>query len=271
MSDHDIMYKAAIALNNTGIYLIQRGQYIDAIATLKDAMSCTKQFCNGAILPCVMQKSDCAQMLQKARTRKSTCRVQMKESTTIDTMHCNTILVVSDQDNPFNVYCLLQQNHSAFCCVTIDPVERFNIDDIDRLQLESALIVYNFGIAYRCLANRPTVCSSFKYNEDSDDASHHDAFWASVRILDLTRSVTRNLLYLSSYSRACVLLCMPSSLLLTAIVVTTNLQQISMGHPMLNESEIMYNDDLLSIMAIVYDRERFLLAEGYIISVAIAA
>ena len=265
MAEYECMYKAAIALNNTGVYLIQHGRYIDAITTLKDAMSCTKQYCNGSISPCTLQTSDCDKMIQAARTRTS--------GYVIKNIYRSNILVVSDQDNPSTVYSLLKQNPSACCCVTIDPVEQFDIDDIDQLQLESALIVYNFGIAYRCISNHPATISHFiKSNDvDSNTVPHHDAFWASVKIMELTRHITRNLLQLSSYNMTNIMLNVPSSLLLTALMVSTNLLQMSSEHPLLYSSEKEYCCDLTNVLSMLSDRERFLTAEGYQISVAVAA
>lgn len=263
MTEYECIYRAALALNNTGVCLIQHGKYMDAIATLKDAMTCTKQFCNGAILPCTMQKSECDQMLRAAWTRKSNCTMKARDRV--------NILVVSDQDNPSNVFSLLKQHHSALCCVTINPVERFDISDIDRLQLESAMVVYNFGIVYRCISNQPTDTMHLKNNDDSNAVSHQYAFWVSVRVMELARCVTRNLLQLSSCNRSSMLLYMPSSLLLTELIVTTNLQQMSVGNPLLFENEMNYSFDLLNVMSMVSDRERFFIAEGYDISVATAA
>jgi hypothetical protein len=210
-----------------------------------------------------MQKSDCDQMLQAAWGRKSSCMN--------NALHRVNILVVSDQDNPSSVYSLLKQSHSTLCCVTINPVERFDINDIDRLQLESATIVYNFGIIYRCIANQPTVTSHLKHNDDSRAISNHYAFWVSVRVMELAGCVTRNLLRLSSCNRSIMLLCIPSSLLLTELMVTTNLHQMSVGHPTLVENEMHYSIGLIKVMAMVSDRERLLVEEGYLVSVATAA
>lgn len=271
MTDYECMYKAAIALNNTAIYLIQHGRYFEASETLQDAMKCSKVFCDGDPIddvPSPSLREECEHALQAARDRKSSIHTEV--STTQSSIYRNNILVVSDQDDPQEVYDTLNENRSLLCCVTIDPVEKFDIHDVDRLQVESALIVYNFGVVYRCIANRPVMCPTLKENDVVRRASHFDVFCASVRILEMTRCVTTNHLSVLSCNGSRSLNISPS-LLLTAVLVLTNLYQMSVECYSLNETQQYYKLELLNVLAMLSEREMFLISEGYQISVAIAA
>lgn len=271
MTDYECIYNAAIALNNTAIYLVQHGMYFEASETLQDAMKCTKVFCDGdssVNVPLMMHRTECDRALQAARDRKSA--INTKEHVANIALCRNNILVVSDQDDPQEVFYRLEQNRSLRCCVTIDPVEKFDIHDIDRLQVESALIVYNFGVVYRCIASRPVVSSATKDRDTAQAVSYFDVFCASVRILELTRCVTTNLLSVLSCngSRS---LHISSNLLLAAVLVLTNLHQMSVESYALHETHQYYSVQLFNVLEMISARELFLISEGYQMSVALAA
>ena len=271
MTDYECFYNAAIALNNTAVHLVQHGKYFEASETLQDAMKCTKVFCNGDSSihePFVMQRSECDQALQAARVRKN--EIQIVQGDTNRCTHRNNMLVVSDQADPQEVYHTLEQNRSLLCCVTIDPIEKFDIYDVDRLQVESALIVYNFGVVYRCIASRPVVLSHVKGCDNTPTTSHFDVFCASVRILELTRCVTTNLLSVLSCNGTRSLH-ISSNLLLSAVLVLTNLHQMSVESYSLHETHQYYCVELFHVLEMISEREMFLISEGYHLSVAVAA
>lgn len=273
MTDYyECIYNAAIALNNTAIHLVQHGKYFEASETLQDAMKCTKVFCNGGSsvdLPFVMPRAECERALHAARVRKN--RIQVDGSAAIiSSKYPNDILVVSDQDDPQEVYYTLEQNRSLRCCVTIDPVEKFELHDVDRLQVESALIVYNFGVVYRCMASRPVALSLVKFNDNDEAITHFDVYCASVRILELTRCVTTNLLSVLSCNGTRSLH-ISSNLLLAAVLVLTNLNQMSVESYSLHETHQYYNVELANILEMISEREMFFISEGYQVSVALAA
>jgi hypothetical protein len=271
IDDYERIYNAAIALNNTAIHLAQHGRYSDASETLQDAMKCTKVFCNGVAMsdiPLLMQRSEYNKALQVARDRKSA--IQTGEYVATNTLHQNNILVVSDQDDPHEVCSTLERNRSLLCCVTIDPVEKFDMYDVDRLQLESALVVYNFGVVYRCIASRPVIFSHVKDSSISQSMSNFDVFCSSVRILELTRCVTTNLLSVSSCNGS-RLLNLSSNLLLGALLVLTNLYQMSIESYCPHETEQNYLVELLNVLGMITEREIFLFSEGRQVLVALAA
>jgi hypothetical protein len=271
VDDYERIYKAAISLNNTAIYLAQHGKYCEASETLQDAMKCTKVFCNGvsmADLPLVMQRSEWNTALQIARDRKSAIETDVYVAN--NTSYESNILVVNDQDDPHEVCRTLERNRSLLCCVTIDPVEKFDMYDVDRLQLESALVVYNFGVVYRCIASRPVILSHVKDSFISQAMSHIDVFCSSVRILELTRCVTTNLLNVLSCDGA-RLLNLSSNLLLASLLVLTNLYQMSVESYCPHETQQNYLVELLNVLEMISERDFFLFSEGRQILVALAA
>ena len=271
MTDYEFAYKAAIALNNTAIHLAQHGWYIEACETLQDAMKCSKLFCDGGhsvVLPSSMSREGCEQALQAARDRK---RCLQSDASTLDSsIHRNRILLVSDKDDPHDTYDKLAQNRSLLCCVTIDPIDIFDLQDVDRLQVESTLIVYNFGVVYRCIANRPAVRSAFKGNNADRSVSSFDVFCASVRIFEMTRTVTMGHVDACTCNGTRSLNISPN-LLLTAVLVLTNLHQMSVECYSLNEAQHYYRSELSNVLAMLSEREMFLASEGLQTSVAVAA
>ena len=272
MTDYERIYNAAIALNNTAVHLIQQRKYFEASETLQDAIKCTKAFCNGGSgvdVPSVMQNSEYDQALEAARFRKND--IETKVCTSSNSKYRNNILVVSDQDDPQTIYDTLEQNRSLMCCVTIDPIEKFDMYDVDRLQVESALIIYNFGIVHRCIAGRPAVVPS--HVKDGDNAqviTNFDVFYASLRILDLTRCLTTNLLSALSFngSRS---LHISSNLLLATVLVLTNLYQMSEASCFIHATHQYYLLELSKALELISERNLFLISENYQISLAPAA
>jgi hypothetical protein len=272
MTDYECIYNAAIVLNNTAIHLVQHAMYFEASATLQDAMKCTKFFCNGGTSvdeSLLMQRFDCDRALKAARDRKND--IKTDGCTEISSLYRNYILVVSDQDDPQEVCYTLEQNRSLRCCVTIDPVEKFDVNDVDRLQVESALIVYNFGVVYRCIASSPVIVrSTTKDIGTVSTISHLDVFCASIRILELARCVTTNLLSVLSCNGTRSLH-ISSNLLLAAVLVLTNLHQMSVESLSLQETQQYYSMQLGNVLEMISARELFLISEGYEITVALAA
>ena len=271
IGDFKRIYNAAIALNNTAVHLAHHGKYVEASETLQDAMRCTKLFCNGVSYvdtPITMQRSEYEQALQAARDRKST--IQTEDYAKKNALYHNAILVVSDQDDPQEVYLTLEQNHSLRCFVTIDPIEIFDENDVDRLQLESAVVVYNFGVIYRCMANQSVKLSRFGNNAALRAVSHFDTFCSSVQILELTHCVTTNLLSSLSFNGTRSL-SLSSNVLLTSILVIMNLHQMSVESYSPLETSHYYLTELLDVLYMVSERELFLCSECDKIPVALAA
>jgi hypothetical protein len=180
MTENDeYIYKAIVALNNSGVYLIDHGFYTGAIETLKDSMRFMKELVHtkntmeshGDTLvtsPSNATRINCSAALQAAWRRKSTIHHHNHEHIAMKRVN---VSVMSEHDHPCSVYDHLihdqarEQTHRfSLCCATIDLLpldyDESSGSNFDRLQQESALILYNLSIAYRCCAKQTEVMSS---------------------------------------------------------------------------------------------------------------
>jgi len=167
MANHDnrrVHYRAAIALNNIATTLMQRGDYVDCIATLKDALNITR----GAI--------DIEQALQRAQTALS------HQSSEI---HCGVdghpvVHIVSSQTNPIHVGESLLCKGDGDRALYAISIDLASVEDGDTPEVEAFTMLYNYGIAYSCLA---LYCR----DEDSFRRSAYSIFqtverWMSGRV-----------------------------------------------------------------------------------------
>jgi hypothetical protein len=287
MIQNEFAYNTVVALNNAGVILVQRRLYSGAMETFKDALRLMRHsfFSQGddvgsgsgggsdTISP---QYSDYNAALQAAWQRTSVVVAPGQDCHEHDTNLPN-ILVVSDHDNPYAVYDALDETmttsaNSTFCCVTIDPIDCFTDCDemAARLETESAIILYNYGMVYRCLAE----------GNDATTASVHDYFRTSFHIVELAHSVTAKLLHEATSSTHDHPMDVPSNVLLIALLVADSLLQMSATYVMLQDDgkvqqhrrqNYQYADDLDDILATISEREMFLLHEGAQLSAAPAA
>jgi hypothetical protein len=139
--------RGAINLNNCGVILLSRHLWCDAMDTFKDAMRMMKSVVNqqgGAV-----SEQDLKLALDRAGQRTS---IAFHNTTQVH--QGPKLSVVSSQCDPAILYSYLNSNgcnHDTKCLVTIDPIgcEGWDTDFTD---LESAFILYNFGIANSCLS-----------------------------------------------------------------------------------------------------------------------
>ena len=176
--NYEHIYRAIITLNNTGVFLIDHAFYAGAIETLKDSMSFMKELVQirndseirGEVLTsststCTASRSKYDAALQAAWRRKSMLHHRINIEVAMNRVN---VSVISELNHPRSVYDQLvqqqpqeQQRASSLCCVTIDQLPFDNDEsNFDRLQRESALILYNLSIAYRCFAKQPMTIPS---------------------------------------------------------------------------------------------------------------
>jgi hypothetical protein len=111
-------YNAAIALNNAGALLIQRRMPFEAVATIQ------------------------AQVPEISEDQSSHCSLEKQ------------IFIVTDHENPFTVHDTLRRTPNSLCAIKIDPLECLieREDIMDRLEIESSIMLYNYAIASTCSA-----------------------------------------------------------------------------------------------------------------------
>jgi hypothetical protein len=149
-------YNAAIALNNAGALLIQRRMPFEAVATIQDALRLMRYsfFCPstevGLEVPLPVSVYEDA--LQAAWKRTSMPEISEDQSS-----HCSLekqIFIVTDHENPFTVHDTLRRTPNSLCAIKIDPLECLieREDIMDRLEIESSIMLYNYAIASTCSA-----------------------------------------------------------------------------------------------------------------------
>jgi hypothetical protein len=141
--------RGAINLNNCGVTLLSRHLWYDAMDTFKDATRIMKSVVNqrgGTVSELDMQLA-----LDRAGQRTS-----IAFPSTTQVHQGPTLSVVSSQCDPAILYSCWSSNDcnhdTKLLVVTIDPIDCDGWDT-DFTDLESAFILYNFGIANSCVGS----------------------------------------------------------------------------------------------------------------------
>jgi hypothetical protein len=204
---NDATFKAVVALNNSGVTLIQHHRYMEGLLTLKDALKLMKN----AFEADHEHQKQVNEALQDVWHRTS----QMYE----DNGSCPIadILVVTDHANPFEVYNELERNPGKLCCVKIDPmVEWESSCTSDRFNVESSIIMHNYGVAHLLTAMVLPRSGAF-------DATVYTQ--TSYQLFELAHSVIDTHLMTSDEFD------IPPNVLLVSMLTNTCLYQISMLTP----------------------------------------
>lgn len=207
---NDTTYKAVVALNNSGVTLLQHQRYMEGLLTLKDALTLMKNSIQTEDSPTTTQSSQQRLInvaLQGAWHRTS----RMYQSKLVSQK--TYIVAVTDHDSPFEVYNLLEANPGALCCVKIDSIEWESCcDDPERFNVESSIIMYNYGIAH--------LLASCMLSMNGD----HTAAWhtqTSYHLFELAHSIIdMHLITSDEFST-------PSNTLLVSMLTSTCMYQIS--------------------------------------------
>jgi hypothetical protein len=243
--NYEYIYKAIIALNNTGVSLIDHGLYTGAIETLKDSMRFMKELVHmkndieirgeaTASSTSALNRVNYDTALQAAWRRKS--MIHHHKNDDVTTMTLVNVSVISEHDHPCSVYDHLikrqqneeQQRTSSLCCVTIDLLP-FDSDEnnFDRLQQESALILYNLSIAYRCCAKQPSTLTSTA----STDYNH-----ISFQLMEYAYTVLCSVLQNIS-ARGDLLMNVSLNLFSIALLILYNLHEMSYENLFLRDNK----------------------------------
>lgn len=247
-------YLAAIALNNAGVILIHRQMHREAVATMQDALRLIRysfpiannETGNDLSLP--VSHFDAA--LQAAWKRTSVTKIS--EAALTHSSQAKKIFIVADHDNPFIVHDTLLRTSNAFCVIKIDPFECLTACDnmLDRLEIESSIILYNYGIACTCFAEG--VVETMDENRRKSMAILMLAQFGATKLLNDSLSYTPNHLDI------------PSGLLLvTMLLLDTLCHWCESGK--ISETTCAANpfiEDLTLILTIVTKREMVLSQEG---------
>lgn len=137
---HD--YRGAIALNNMGIKMLECGCYRQAMLTFKDAMEVFRTL----FRPAEASRSNIDAKLRQAY--QGLADSQQKQETT----PTFSFRVVTGDDRFTNIASVLQQVGPAHFLVRFEPVD-FCCPTQRNIDLDSAIVLYNYGISKLCLAS----------------------------------------------------------------------------------------------------------------------
>jgi hypothetical protein len=194
-------YKAVIALNNAGVDLMNRRLFAEGGETLKDALCLMRDTFHTGKESIRAEEVD--RVLQAAYHRTSMIEKGMVPENTV------RIALITDHDNPYEVFQQLERNEGTVCCVKIDPVDCFSGDDTDRLEIESAFLLYNYAIAQLFAA--PSISAP----------CHTERTQKAYQLLELAESIADTHLPGSDQVDA------PTSTLLVSMLISTVLFQLS--------------------------------------------
>jgi hypothetical protein len=143
------MYQASVALNGTGVSLLERHRYHDAMLVFKDALDLIRAAQEETL--CCSKRSISQREAEISHyLRKASHRLEKSTFCTHEFSPITNIIVLSDNLSPkltLQIAKELFNSESAFA-LRIDDCR--SSDDTFSMELESATILYNFATAYLC-------------------------------------------------------------------------------------------------------------------------
>ena len=159
--------RGAIHLNNCAVILLSRHLWTEAMDTFKDAI---RIMTIAADEPgrAIMSEPEMNMALHRAWQRTS---IALPKTNT-DTRQGPMLKVISTQFNPAAVFSTLSSSSSPQGIKLIATIDPIDLEDwhSDATDLESSVILYNFGVAHSCLGS-VSSCGFFKAKLQAASAS----------------------------------------------------------------------------------------------------
>jgi len=163
-------FRAVVHLNNVGVSLLQRRCYRQAMLTFGDAIAIMKalspakasednSFDHAPVLPAIEVSSDIEGKLKRAAQR-----LAKPIPSKIPSMGALPLEVLSDDE-----ILKAEANTAKLYLICLDTIE-FEAADYSEFNFVSSVILYNHGIAYRCLG---ALSSSLPFVEKLDKGALH--------------------------------------------------------------------------------------------------
>jgi hypothetical protein len=270
-ADRDEPHKAAIALNNAAVSLLARGLYQDAAVTLEDAVVLMGSAVVQAESPQATFASVTGQEIKGALDRVSLRTALYNDSAAaahsrLDSpgMYRPKLQVISSQLNPTRVYETLTSCTDAASVkvsfpITIEPIE-FERCTVDEMNFESGIILYNYGIAYDCLASACLEAATHR-----DDLALHSRLQNKAYHYYQCAGMVLHKIDQDVYENAPI--AMTSPLLLLRTVMTHNLLNVAIQLNLQPEyAEFSYA--MMILLHFVEAQHAFLPIEDHIVAVA---
>lgn len=197
MSSSIYEYRAAIHLNNTGVSLLEKRCYRQAMTTFCDAITVMKEtVLQGERKACVFDPTPMRENIEQKLHRAAQCLSNPNPSSASMAIDL-TINVISDDESALavagsreDIACqystrLVAKSKSVMHLVRMEPQEQQNVREHT---VEAAICLYNYGQAYRCLSELET---SAPYSS-SLRARAHQFMRLALKMLSSSQSLERN-------------------------------------------------------------------------------
>ena len=145
-------YRAVLHLNNAAVSLLRRACYRQAMGTFSDAFACVKAITakdQAGLEPIDRQWID-------ERLAASYQRLANPQPSQKNEGHLLDFEVLSDHESPRTVQVTGPSRNEFLAHLVHIDSDDFHGESCFDITVESAIILYNFGIAYRCLASLET-------------------------------------------------------------------------------------------------------------------
>jgi tetratricopeptide (TPR) repeat protein len=156
-------YTVAIALNNMGVSLLERGSYDQAMETFQDAISVMTEITASSTEQEMPRKRPLGFSTLDAKLRKATYNLANCDTAKHDSKM--NFCVLTGDESPAVVAAALQNENMFFDSSTtfLIRIEK-SIHDclISAVDFDVSLILHNFGNAYNCLATTATTAACAK-------------------------------------------------------------------------------------------------------------
>ena len=246
-------YKAINTLNNAGVSLLVNRRYTDAVETFQDAIQLMRtSFFNDRDSACETSCLPPREAFEKAlqgawlRTRK--------ESSEHDDLN---LVVLTDQTSPLQVYEELSFDAESLFCVVLEPFNnKWSEMDMERLECESGLLLFNYGIAHRCAAM--TDCTM-------DTKLRLQVELSAKRIFELSQTVASKSISYAMDDEP--MMATNSTEMLLSFLVTASMLQMSV-----NDLELchQYREEMLDLLTTLSHQEMMLSVDDMILAAAAA-
>ena len=161
---HTRFFKAAVALSNTGVTLLERHCYHDALVTIRDALFLVRAAFPGDEYKQAMWKEGA---IHFALRRASHCLARSLPVDERKQAGCNLKVLSDNQSCPTEVVRAI--NEAEVFAVRIDD-SRYDYDCVSPIQSEVSIILLNYATACRCLQ------SSDRTTPNNPSSLLHEAF-----------------------------------------------------------------------------------------------
>jgi hypothetical protein len=161
-------HTVAIALNNAGVSLLERGYYNEAMEAFQDAVSVMKEISATSPQQKISRKRLLSSSVLDAKLRKADCNLSVCDAVNDSNM---TFCVLTEEESEAVIGVALQDITTFFDYPTtfLIRIEKSMLNcDNTNVDVDSSIMLHNFGSVFKCLAfTAPSAACAKQYCQDS--------------------------------------------------------------------------------------------------------